>query len=138
MSRYDAEIDLYVASLEQRSKGNTAATYHFNAPVGAVMTGNNSTANIVQNIGDQDRDNLLHALDEIKQAIRQQKNIPTLERDQLVEVIEDGENEAKKEQPNMIKLKSYINTIIQTARGIKDVAGAVEAVQQIGQKLFGG
>lgn len=109
-----------IVEIEQSIKNPNRATDHFQAPVvqqvtqhfhstvGAVQTGNNNTANVNQNIGQEVAD-LLALLQQVRESV---KKLPAVEQAEAGELIDLIELEAKSENKNPTKIKSFGRSLL--------------------------
>lgn len=98
IAKHEIEIDLYVDTREQNStKGNAGAEqapiYHFYGNVGAVQTGPAASANIIQNLGQEDQEAIKQALALARDAISVANNIAEAKRNELVEIVDEVRSE---------------------------------------------
>jgi hypothetical protein len=131
LARYEAEIDHYVASLAQAKARGAApqASYVIHGNVGAVMTGAGAVAHVVQNIGVAQRDELLRALEMVKQAIAQAPEIVERDRTELAELADEASAEVTKDKPNAKRLALTLQTLAATVQGIANGPAAYEVLR---------
>ena len=138
MTKVSTEIDLFALNLVQRAgTGKTQrqregpqAVFNIYSPVGAIQTGSGATANIVQNLGSQDRDLLIKALELTKQALSSVDEIPGNPKEEVVELVEEAKTEVAKTKPNGVRLTSILTAIataIQTAGSLQPAYQALKA-----------
>ena len=116
ISKHDIEIDLYVDTMVERHKTASSSMtekhdYHFYGSVGAVQTGSNAQANVVQNLGSEDKQAIKQALALASDAIKAASDIADSQKTELVEIVDETNSELEKESPNSTKLQSLFITI---------------------------
>ncbi len=126
MVQIGTEIDLFVHSLSRaKEKGQSdfpQNVYNFNVPVGAVQTGQGSTANVTQIIGSDDQEALLQAFDVVEKYIKSGATLSGFTREEVLELVEESRVEVNKPNPNGTRLKTSLMSIavsIQTVAGLK-------------------
>ncbi|HXV80309.1 MAG TPA: hypothetical protein VEG60_10560 [Candidatus Binatia bacterium] len=131
LERHSGEIDHYVTTLETGKARGAApgASYNFYGTVGAVMTGANSTANVVQHIGPGEREQLQQALQAVKQAITEAAELPDRQRTELGEIADEAAAEVEKESPNAHRLMFTLQTLAAAVQGIAAAPGAYQALR---------
>lgn len=77
---------------------------NFNAPVGSVQTGNNNTANVNQNFGQ----NLSEILQQLAILRNEFQKLPESEKEEAIEIVDAIEVEVKSEKPSKGKIKSFL------------------------------
>lgn len=110
----DAELDLYVETLKkEQGKAPTPShsVFHINAPVGAVQTGPGSISNVVQNIDSTQRNDLLDALRNLKEELIHTMDASSNTKEEMLVLIEESENELRKENPKLPVLKSLLGSV---------------------------
>ena len=130
MSKYDIEVDLYVDSLfvSDPDKGVASMTqnYNFYGNIGSVQTGANSTANVVQNLEPNDRDALLRALQQVRDAIFNASSVEERQREELVEIADECTSQMLTESPDNTELLTMFNVL---GTAIQSIASAQPAYQ---------
>ncbi|MDP3483436.1 MAG: hypothetical protein Q8S05_09035 [Sulfuricella sp.] len=135
--KHDVEIDLYVESLRQREAlakkgGSMSQNYTFYGNVGAVQTGANANANIVQSLSDEDRQALLEALGQVREVVTSAEQLGA-QRKELQEVTDDAAAIVRSADPNSTKLRAYLDVLSAAVQGI---AGAQPAYQALKAALL--
>lgn len=130
LARHDAEIDHYVASLEiAAARGSvTSGEYNFYGNVGAVLTGPGSVAHVTQHIGADQREALLAALRDVKQALVQAADVPPRDQQDLVELADEAIGEVAKESPNTRRLSMILQSLASAVQGIASGPAAYEVL----------
>lgn len=80
---------------------------NFNAPVGSVQTGSNSTANVTQNFGTQASE-VLNLIQELRQSF---KSLPPDQREEAIEVTDALEEEVQSSTPRKGRIKAFLNQL---------------------------
>jgi len=125
LAKVNAEIDLFVLGLqrqEEAKENRSAPIFHFHSPVGAVQTGPNASAQVFQNVSTQDREALLGAIDSLRQSLAGIETLPAHPKEEIVELVEEANNEARKPTPNSSRLRAVFSIIaeaVQTAASVK-------------------
>lgn len=125
-----AEIALCIETAKRRAGATTTeaptTVNYFYSPVGAVVTGAKATANVVQNLGAGDRAEVLKVLDEFRRAVSALVEVPEQFRANVIELIDDGREELRKERPNGFRLSSALSGVAMTVQ----TAGALQPAYQ--------
>jgi len=131
LARHETEIEHYVASLHAAAARGAASAsqYAFYGNVGAVMTGQGAVANVVQNIGADQREAMLKALEIVKQAIAQAPELTARDRGELSEIADEVAAEVDKESPNTRRLSLTLQTLASAVQGISSGPGAYEVLR---------
>lgn len=131
-AKHDIEIDLYVDSLStntlQQGTQPMMQSYNFYGNVGSIQTGANSVANVVQNLGAEDRASLSAALQQVKEAISVTPSIADTQRHELLEIAEECASQMAAESPNNTKLLTMFNVL---GTAIQSIASAQPAYQAL-------
>lgn len=128
--KHDVEIDLYIDSLKSSANARPSAmphSYHFYGTVGTVQTGPGATANVVQNLAAEDKQALLGALDQIKDAISSSQAL-LAQQQELMEIAEECATLIQAPQPNNSKLRAMFDVL---ATSVQTVASAQPAYQAL-------
>jgi hypothetical protein len=126
----DIKIQFYIDSLNRKSAAvQGGATYNFHGSVGAVQTGANATANVQLNAGD--RDQLLAALDTLRQAIATNGEIADAQRGQTIEVVDAAAEALRAERPNPSMILALMNGVATTVQTVASLRPAWELVRDI-------
>lgn len=132
-TRIGAEIELDMLSPMREvpgTGGQPQTILHFHQPVGAVQTGAGAIANVVQNLGHQDRQRLISAIDGMKEAIAALREPAARPKSELVELLEEGRAELEKANPNALRIGSVLfgaATAIQTIASLQPAYQALKA-----------
>lgn len=119
----NTEIDLFVHHLKNKDKEaeqGAKQTIYINAysTVGTIQTGDYSTATVTQTVNPQHRKEIVDLLKEIEHLISQNNILPERQKEEIIEIISDGQKEIQKKKPNISKFKSYMLTTGVTIRTI--------------------
>jgi hypothetical protein len=132
LARHAAEIEHYVATLEVSASrgGKQPVSYVFYGDVGAVMNGSGAVAYLVQKIGPNQREALLQAFDLVKQALAEAPDLPTRDRIELGEFVDDAATEVIREpKKNIRRLNITLQTLASAVKGIASGGPAYEALR---------
>jgi hypothetical protein len=129
------EARLYAAGLaagtHPTSKGGAVTTtMNFNAPVGAVMTGEHARATVSQSFTSEHRELVLKALDAVSSAI---ESAPELmpRKTELHEVVVECRELTRHEKPNGVKLMGFLKGLSGVLSGIANADRAYQAIQHV-------
>lgn len=137
------EIDLFVYSLkkkvEMQEKEATSTIFNIYSPVGAIQTGDGSIANVTQSIDPEVGDQLREILNEICARLTKEDIDLPYPKQEIIEIALEGEEELKKQTPNITKLRSMllaVGTAIQTIASMKPIYEALkQALTYLGISL---
>lgn len=132
IKKHDIEIDLYLDSLgtsggEEAKK--QAATYNFYGAVGVVQSGAGGQANLIQNLGEPEKQDILKALEEIKAAIIDASSIDENSTAELVEIVNDSVSELSKANPNNSRLRAFFDVLSGSIQSIASAGPAYQALK---------
>lgn len=131
LARYEAEIEHYVASLEnakQRGAQPAAASYVVHGNVGAIVSGAGASAHVVQHIGSDQREALLKALEIVRHAVAAAPELVEADRRELLELSDEASSEVCREQPNTRRLSLALQTLAATVQGIASGPAAYQVL----------
>ena len=134
LNKHDIEIDLYFDSLEKKviATGVSASVphqYNFYGNVGAVQTGANSSANVVQNLGQDDKHVLVEALTQVNEALETIRDMAENKRDELMEMVKECIEISNSQNPNNTKLLTMLNVIGITVQSYASAQPAYQALK---------
>ncbi len=134
LSKVGTEIDLFVHSLKKKADsvkdGTSSTVFNVYSPVGSIQTGDNSTANVTQNIDTEVKEQIRKALEEIHSTLtRSEVETPT-SKGKLIEVIQESQVELQKEKSNVIRLKSLLTTVGTSIQVVSSLKPAYETLKQ--------
>lgn len=131
-AKHDIEVDLYVDSLskhdEERASGTLMQHYNFYGIVGSVQTGANATANVIQNLGADDRAALSSAVQQVRDALSNTPTVGEQQRKELLEIADECVSQISASSPNNTKLLTMFNVL---GTAIQSIAGAQPAYQAL-------
>lgn len=132
VSQYCQQIDLTV---RQRSQNRqlAAMSFNFHAPVGAVQTGNNASAHVVQQ--DVGPAALQAAIKSVADAVGQMSTLPSEQKDALRQALSTLQLEAAKEKPNGITAIGLVNAMGAVIQTVPNVAPAWQTITTWAQML---
>jgi hypothetical protein len=136
----DTEVDLFVAQLERDRAQGTATvpggvTIYGN--VGAVQTGIGATAHVVQAFDTAEREMLCEALGMVAQSLQALDPHEYVFRQDVLELLREVEEEAEKEKPNSLRLRSILMGVAMTIQTIPAVQPAYATLKGAVATLFG-
>lgn len=126
--KHSVEIDLYVDSLKLSAEAQPSAmaySYHF---YGTVQTGPGATANVVQNLAAEDKQALLGALDQIKDAISSSQAL-LAQQQELIEIAEECATLIQAPQPNNSKLRAMFDVLATSVQAVTSAQPAYQALK---------
>ena len=133
IAKHEVEIDLYIDTLKSGSVGtnnNPISNYNFQgSTIGAVQTGPMALANVVQNLGMEDRNAIKQALDLTRSAIASTDKILHTQKNELVEIVDEAKNELDQKNPNNTRITSLLQTIASTIQTIASAHPAYQALK---------
>lgn len=107
--------------------------FHFHGNVGAVQTGANAVAHIVQNLDAKERASLATALQQFKEAIEMEPSLSDQQRKELLETTQQCSSEIESESSDSSKLLSVFNVL---GTSIQSIASAQPAYQVLKTALL--
>lgn len=127
-----SDVDLFL--LQLKSKKNDVSYFPpqiniHNSNIGALQTGYNSTANVVQKIDTQTTQDLINVLLQLQKELALYDLAPSVNKSEIIELADEGVKELQKEKPNLSKIKSFISTIANTISTVADFKPAYEALK---------
>jgi hypothetical protein len=131
LRKHQVEIDLYFDSLASASATGAAVStnYNFYGNVGAVQTGPQSVANVVQSLGATDREALEAALRQVVEALAAAPSLVETQRTDLLDIARECEQQLKSPSPNNTKLLTMFNVLATTVQGIASAQPAYQALK---------
>ena len=135
IDKHNIEIDLYVDSLSIRSETAAGASvtaaqqYNFYGNVGAVQTGSSSSANIIQNLGPEDRQALISALSSVREQLASIQDMTERKQTELREIVEECIQQSTSQTPNNTKLFTLLNILGITVQSIASAQPAYQALK---------
>jgi hypothetical protein len=131
ISRHDVEVDIYLDSTIRATKAAAASSnqYHFYSAVGAVQTGGNASASVVQRIEGSDKGALVSALGLVQDALERSAEFDARTRAELLEVTKDCQLELSKSTPNSTKLMTMFQLLASSVQAIPNAQPAYQAIK---------
>jgi hypothetical protein len=132
--RIDNEIELFVLSLsrtkekEMRAE-STKNIVNITGNVGAVQTGQGATANVTQIINPEGREELLQALDDIREYLESGGNLSGFSKEDVIELLDDSRAEIGKPNPNATRLMTYLMGIAAMIQTVADLKPTYEIIK---------
>lgn len=131
------EIDLFVHSLKKKGKiekigeSDSKTIFNIYSPVGSILTGDNTIANIIQNIDTDLKLQLDGTLKAIADGLEQLDALPAHQKQEIKDIVKEGREELKKDKPNSLKLKSFLTTIGATIQTVASMKPAYDTLKQL-------
>jgi len=140
LAQVEAEVDLAVASLKRKTeREGVPSVFQFYAPVGAVLSGANASASVVQHLGAQQKSELTTALERLADAIERADEFRDQAKDDVMELVQEARGEVDRARPNRLHLASVllgIGQAVQTAGSVAPAYGLLKsAAALIGVQL---
>jgi hypothetical protein len=133
IEKHDIEIDLYFDSLKQTKESDDSLKpspqYNFYGTVGAVQTGSYSAANIVQHLGQEDKKELIAALELVKEQLATLQGMTTDKRNELIEIAQECLQQSISATPNNTKLMTMLNLLGVTVQSFASAQPAYHALK---------
>jgi hypothetical protein len=134
LAKVGTEIDLFVHSLkknlEMKEKETSSTIFNIYSPVGAIQTGDSSIANIAQTIDSEVREQLSKVLGEISLRLSQSEFAMPYPKGEIIEIVQEGQEELKKQSPNITKLRGMLSTVGTAIQTIASMKPAYETLKQ--------
>lgn len=114
LRKIHSEIELFLMKLKTTPAEIPYTPSQINihhSTIGALQTGTGAIANISQQIDTQAIQEISNALTLIAKELASIDALPQNEKSEIVELVDDGITELRKEKPNLSKIKSYISAI---------------------------
>jgi hypothetical protein len=128
--RHEVEIDLYMDSRDKnRDRAQAAGQYNFYGNVGAVQTGSNAVAHVIQHIGAAEKERLLTAVQAVEEVIKQAAQLETTQRAELLQIASDTKENLNSDTPNKMKLHMTLDVLASAVQGIASGGAAYEALR---------
>jgi len=135
LAKVGTEIDLFVYSLkkkvEMKEKETSSTIFNIYSPVGAIQTGDSSIANVTQTIDTEVREQLRKVLEEIFLKLTKEDIALPYPKGEIIEIVQEGQEELKKQSPNITKLRSMLSTVGTAIQTISSMKPAYDALKQI-------
>lgn len=103
--------------------------YNFLGNVGSVQTGANAVATVVQNLGVNERASLITALQQFKNAIESEPSLTEMQKQELLEIMQNCSNEINSETPNDTKLNDMFNVLGATVQTLASAPVAYQVLK---------
>ena len=131
LRKASSEIKLYVMTLK-KAPASVPYSPQFNihnSTIGSVQTGSNSVANVELQISNEGSSEVLAALDVVSQALTKVGNLPTGNKDEIVELVQDSKSELVKVNPSGTKLRHYLGMIGGAIGTVADLKPAYDSLK---------
>ena len=141
LQKVHAEIDLFVQSVKGKERlserGAKSYEFHFYSPVAAVQTGDYSTVNVSQRIDTEAREKMRKVLKDVEEAISKIDALPNHPKDEILEIVKEGQLEIEKAKPNKTKLGGLLATISMAVQTVGSIKPAYELLKQVSATYLG-
>jgi hypothetical protein len=134
LNKIYTEIELFLVQLKHSTPKATpyspSQVYNFhNSNIGAIQTGSGSTANVTQQVNPQSVPEVLRAFTLIQEKLLSIESLPSSDKSEVIEIVDDGINELKKVKPNISKIKSFISAVGDSISLTADLKPAYEVLK---------
>lgn len=131
VNKHDLEIEIYEDSFMSGKKDENASVqqYHFYGSVGAVQTGANAKANVVQNLDASEMSSLKEALRMSREAISSYTSLDDAKRQELIGVADDCILELDSASPNNTRLLPLFTVLATSVQAIASARPAYLALR---------
>lgn len=129
--KHDLEIEIYEDSLMSGKNGESASVqqYHFYGSVGAVQTGANARANVVQNLDASELTSLKEALRLAREGISSASSMDDAKRNELVGIADDCIAELDSASPNNTRLLPLFTVLATSVQAMASARPAYLALR---------
>lgn len=129
--KHELEIEIYEDSIMsgKNNESGPVQQYHFYGSVGAVQTGANARANIVQSLGESELTSLKEALRLARDAIDTTTPMDDLKRQELVGIADDCIEELDSASPNNTRLLPLFTVLATSVQAIASARPAYLALR---------
>ncbi|MBI5416691.1 hypothetical protein HZA55_01885 [Candidatus Poribacteria bacterium] len=134
ISKHEIEIDLYIDSIDKTSNNDIdmplgSQQYNFYGNIGTIQTGAGASANVIQNLGQEDKSALITALELVKEQLDAFQNISENKKEEIKEIAEECIRESNNQKPNNTKLLTLLNALGTTIQTFASVQPAYQALK---------
>ncbi len=130
LERHELEVDMYMDAKGRDTDHQQAApTYNFYGAVGAVQLGPSSVAHVTQNLGAEDKERLLSAIQAVEDVLQQARQLSDLHRNELLQIASEARDCLQSETPNSTKLRMSLEVLSNAVQGIASGGAAYEALR---------
>jgi hypothetical protein len=134
LAKVGTEIDLFVHSLrkkeEMKIEGKSSTVVNIYSPVGSIQTGDYATANVTQHLDADVRAALSEALNQIAATLADSNIALPQPKAEIVELVDEGQQELKKNTPNITKLRSLLSAVGGSIQTVASMKPAYETLKQ--------
>jgi hypothetical protein len=124
LEKVETEIDLSLLVIRQsQERGVQQPTINVYQPFGILQIGHGSSAVVLQDSASEERQRLREALEVVRIAVGETRELPESEAGDLKDVIAEAQSEIEKPSPNRIRLQGVLAGIaasVQTLGSAKD------------------
>jgi hypothetical protein len=127
---HSLEVDLYVDGLISMTSSNKSFnSYVINGPVGMVQTGERSTGHVVQHATPNEIADALAALEELRRIVREDSELSTQKRAEVLEIADACEQQLGRPDPNKTMLGGMFGVICTTIQTLPAAQPAYQALR---------
>ena len=129
LERFYTEVDFALLSSLTRAGDRRGPVINIYQSQGIVQTGDFARASVTINISAEERQEITRALEAAREAVEKAPSLSPRERRSVIELIDETRVEAKKEEPNRLKLRAGLQgvaTAIQTLGSAPQAYGLVK------------
>ena len=129
--KYTLEIGAFLQATTQRAAPpvGTNGGVVIHGSVGLVQTGAYASATVAMNVGTDDRESMLKALDLVAAAFRESRQLADEHQRQLLEIVEQAKTAARQLRPNSSFLRGMFTVICETLQTLAASDGAMAALR---------
>ena len=113
--------------MAQQGATGSAGTYNFYGDAGAIQTGSNATANVIQNLRAEDKATLIGALELVRDSLTLARDLAGGQKEELLQIMDDSVKEIKSDKPNNTKLRGVLSTIAAMVQTLGSTQPAYQA-----------
>jgi hypothetical protein len=127
------EIELFVAFLRARKAvpEPSALTFNVYAPIGAIQTGDNAAANILQNLEPGFARDMREALEAIGRQLPRAEGLSIEAKAEVMDIVREARIEVGRREPNRLKLVALITAAAAAIRAIPSLKPAYEMLKRL-------
>ena len=113
-----------------QSEESNSTIVNIYSPVGSIQTGSSSIAHVTQHLDADVRSELSNALTQIAAALAYSTVSLTQPKNEIVELVKEGQQELGKSSPNLTKLRSLLSTVGSSTQTVASMKPAYETLKQ--------
>jgi hypothetical protein len=133
--KQEVEIELFVEGIRRKDSDMQTETpknsFSFYGNIGAVQTGSYSSAILVQNISNDNKDEICRLLSQVRDSITSLQESNSVQKDELVEILNICLDEVKNQKPNSTKIKTLLTGVAETIQTTASLVPAYQAMKTV-------